>query len=562
MNNDSKLSPTAVHELLLQDKAQKPDFQTFGEPTNIKRYSWREWLAFAWCLVAFVTAASVVFVPRWAVYWGQDGQFIWVGFCLTVMAWCAQLPLKRLFLTLAARSNASTLQTLDAVLRSDPLAENADWSFKLLLVSMLALGPGLSIAYKDLGGGESRFQGATVVVPVGLTGPPGTQNIGYGLSQFVNATLPWFEDPGFDRVYGFNTYVADENTTVMLDGPMPSYLKDLQASLRPRQTKYISGDVAALECSLNNDLNSTREDLDQFFNSSIEKTDQLTAMQQWIWNTDLYVGMLFPEKNNNSNIYFSAWNTLNNETFGTNARHYDIKRQLYTGNWHVTPTTVKLDFASSKNKRLDDHGVFTTVRVSLNELFLNGMIEYDSRFRSFGSSGFLKDSASYNLEIKTDATPLASMVWARFVAWMGPETWDPTKASPTDEMKKVLLYNSTMLEETAAVTIEPGWKIALVLLINPLVMLGSLLCRVLLWPRSPIGEGFGVITLLSSIETRSLALLDGAGLSGKLARPLHVRFRARAVPGGTPGPAMQKISTVLETETMRSEDLQRGILYR
>lgn len=89
---------------------------------------------------------------------------------------------------------------------------------------MLVVAPILSIVYKTLGGGSSTSTGPDISIQIGLTGPPDTRNIGYGLSQFVNATLPWFEQPDIGRPYGFNTYVLNENTTAMLDGPM---LKDV-----------------------------------------------------------------------------------------------------------------------------------------------------------------------------------------------------------------------------------------------------------------------------------------------------------------------------------------------
>lgn len=55
-----------------------------------------------------------------------------------------------------------------------------------------------------------------------------------------------------------------------------------------------------------------------------------------------------------------------------------------------------------------------------------------------------------------------------------------------------------------------------------MILFASLLCRVLLWPYSPIGEGFGTVSLLASVERRRLALLRGAGFSGTLRRSVFV----------------------------------------
>jgi hypothetical protein len=200
-----------------------------GKPASSPLCSWKDCVAVAVCLIAFIVAILVVFVPHHAIYWGQTRQFIWVGLCLTVMAWCAQFPLRRLFLVSSTNSRASTLQSLDAILRSDPTVTLADWRIRLLLALMLGLGPTLSVAYKALGGGQSYSVRHDATAQLGMTGPPGTQNLGFGLSLFINATLPWFKDPGFpDRVYGFNMHVANENVTAMLDGPMPSYVNGIQ----------------------------------------------------------------------------------------------------------------------------------------------------------------------------------------------------------------------------------------------------------------------------------------------------------------------------------------------
>jgi hypothetical protein len=267
------------------DKSFRPSASALGTPSSSHRASWKDVLAILACIIAFTVAIVVVFVTKWAAYFGQDGQFIWVGLCLTVMGWCAQYTLRRAFLILATNTRASTIQTFDAVLRSDPFAHHTDWVFRALLIIMLAVAPGLSVAYKSLGGGAAKHESAIVQVPVGLTGPPGTQNIGFGLSQFVNATLPWFEGNGGDRqVYGFNTYAPDRNTAEILDSPMPDYLSQVRESLGRYQTKYLTGSVTALVCALSDNAASLSADELNYIMDNHENNNENYADQRWVWD--------------------------------------------------------------------------------------------------------------------------------------------------------------------------------------------------------------------------------------------------------------------------------------
>ena len=196
----STIRTATRYEELNQDDNLECKSNSLGEPCFPHPFSWKEALAIISCALSFAVASIVVFEPRVALYLGQNGQFIWISLCLTLMGWCAQLPLRRIFLLLSLNSQTSTLQSIDAVLRSDPLTSQANLRIRLLLITMLALGPALSAAYKSLGG-ESQYSQSNLVGHFGLSSPFGKSDIGYGLSQFVNATLPWFTNPGFLTVY-------------------------------------------------------------------------------------------------------------------------------------------------------------------------------------------------------------------------------------------------------------------------------------------------------------------------------------------------------------------------
>ena len=246
-------------------KSESSDLGLPQAPTSFSRNDAITTIA---CVSSFSIALTVVFNPRVAVYWGQTRQFIWVGLCLTLMGWCAQVPLRRAFLITSTNTRASTLQSIDAILRSDPMTSRANWRVRIVLSLMMGLGPVLSAGYKALGGGNSQFEERNLNGYFGLTDPPGTHDIGFGLSQFVNATLPWFKEPGINRVYGFNMHVANESVSAMLDGPMPDYISSMQASLHPRQSKIVTATVPAIVCELRSQLDRSVEEFQSMHDSS------------------------------------------------------------------------------------------------------------------------------------------------------------------------------------------------------------------------------------------------------------------------------------------------------
>jgi hypothetical protein len=346
------------------------------------------------------------------------------------------------------------------------------------------------------------------------------------LSLFVNATLPWFEQPGLDRAYGFNTYVVDENTTAILDAPMPTNVLAIQSSLHFQRWTRLTGVVSALVCTLNPDLEYNRTELTALYDQGGGSSGSGDAHQQWVWNGYWNKGMLLPNAVNNTDIYFSAFNSTANQTFGDNARRYTLTRQNYTAAWLITASTAELVTASPvlPTQILDEQGVFTGTFVSLPELFMPAIAEFDTLWRQQGAENMPAQLAAYAANVTTDATTIVSAVWARFTAFLGPETWAAaTQATSTRlsaEQGESLLYSRLMATDTGAATIVRGWQIIVILSVYPLLMMAAFFCRVLLWPRSPVGEGFGVVSLIASVDGESQRLLRGAGLSGKLKRPL------------------------------------------
>jgi len=164
-------------------------------------------------------ALAAVFSSNFATTLGQTNQLIVVGFCLTIMGFNTQRQLNFLVLSVEVLRAGPTLQNIDSLLRQDIFAWGATRGMRAYLAASFSLPLLLSVSYKNFVGGETNIAVSSIGGFYGLCGPPGMQTIGAGLSLLVNAALPFFIDPGYPKSYGFNTFVASNTTTVMLDAP-------------------------------------------------------------------------------------------------------------------------------------------------------------------------------------------------------------------------------------------------------------------------------------------------------------------------------------------------------
>jgi hypothetical protein len=272
----------------------------------------------------------------------------------------------------------------------------------------------------------------------------------------------------------------------------------------------------------------------------------------------------------NRNIVVGNYNQSANESFGAHLRQYTLSRQKYTGLWHISKTSVQLTRAVPQHQPVNDRGLLSDNFRSCADLYKVILAEHDWRYRdsSDSPSAAVNDVSKYRDNIKSDSTFLAAMVWSRLVAADGPEVWAPNTThgvyggdSESPRGWPELRYDESVVEETVATTIKPGWAIAFVLALNPLILFASLFCRVLLWPDSPMGEGFGTVSLLASVEQRNLALLRGAGFSGNLRRRVFVGFLVGSGTDDAGALERKEVITLLGTKELASQALDKGTVY-
>jgi hypothetical protein len=492
---------------------------TLGVPIAKRLVSLSDCLHVLVCLASFIVAFGSVNDVSLAAKLGQINQLKVVGLTLSIMAYCTSTQVQLFLLYLEAASKNSALQNFDGILRLSPTARQLSAVYRIALTLLFMLPLGLSISYKSFVGGSTTLPGSSITGPFGATGPPGTQNVGYGLSLFVNATLPWFEDPKLNGNYGFNMHVASENVTAMLDGPLPELVADIQSSMHLEDSIRITAEVNAVVCKHSDVLNETRTWLNDVFDQDIKRNVYDVAFREYVNNASFYIGLMNPKAYDFSTIWMSKWSLLNNETFGSQVQQYNLTRQKYMGTWTITPAAVALTKATPiPDSLLRNQSVLTHNWLAALQLYMAPMTEFDWRYREPWTFKVTSE-AKYIEFIKTDATLVGGMIWSRMVSQNGPETWGPGSPDLPD-----LKYSISADTYREVMTLRREWPLSLLLIINP-VLLTAALCLRTTWLRHvPIGQGFNVISMLSAAQPESLHVLYGASLSGRLSKVVPLRF--------------------------------------
>ena len=343
----------------------------------------------------------------------------------------------------------------------------------------------------------------------------------------------------------------------MLDAPTADYISSLQNSLRPLQSKILTATVSAVVCEWNAQLDDSVDYFQKLMQEPSLNTSSPSYSDTWTQLNTIHVAMLMPVESDNTNLVIANWDDNLNETFGSHLWQYTLSRQNYTGSWRVSQNSVELINATPLYQQVDDHCLLRSNWLALADLYTRMFAEFDWRYHP-------TDSDFYHQGVKNDATLLAGMLWSRLVA-LAPATEIGLTFNPTCDPEGLpqLVYDSNVMLETVAVAVKPGWEILLVLMLWPILLSTSLVLRVISWPLPPIGEGFGLIPLLASVEKSSLALLEGAGLSGKLGRPVFVGFSITGCNRKTDATDTGKITSSFGSKSLKSQSqtLKKGTKY-
>lgn len=216
---------------------------SLGRPSSKPMIKWTDVSLFLVVLICLTTSILSVFSQNFAVFLGQNNQLVVVGFCLAIIAIITQRQLSTAFLLHQVQRGSLTLQDVEALLRANMFIPQTSTGSRLLLLFLLLLPLALSVAYKRFVGGISRIQIAAEPGAFGLTGAPGYQRIGLGLSLIPVTYLPFWMNPQLSKTYTSNFFVASNSTAAVLDLPLPEYIRSIQTTLTFDTAAIISAPV-------------------------------------------------------------------------------------------------------------------------------------------------------------------------------------------------------------------------------------------------------------------------------------------------------------------------------
>ncbi|KAJ5168170.1 uncharacterized protein N7482_003764 [Penicillium canariense] len=472
--------------------------------------------------------------PAWSLSWklGLTNQLVVIGLLLSLMNECTGILAATFFLIVETRRKTPTLQNYEAIIKKSVFLDKADvrWRASFLLLTLLPLV--LSVAYKKLIGGsstmeiQSQFPRYYGLVPL----PLGTLNVmNNSIYYMINASVPYMvasssarSTPRFPAVYGFNTILLDNTSTALLDLPSPDFLSSIQQNLTIGESWSISAAVDGTIARYNASISSYRDN-DAFWTSALNHSYNPTGLSTISLYNGYQIGMINGLQSLHSenpgpyclmgffkgNAYglhiYSKMTESTSLAFRQAAYMFEIQRERCQGKWTVTRGSIQLVSGSCTGERAEQVVFNSTTPYYADTLpLLSQWLSRYSPTNSHSQSPWLVPSLT---------TSVASMFWARII-YMNPtnNVYPEMYYPPTEE-----IIRSTRL------TLQANWGLYLTLSIHP-ILCTMMLLSICFCYQTPVGTGFGLISVLASIRRDSLDQLRGAGLSGTLTKTVPMKI--------------------------------------
>ena len=509
------------------------------------------------CLAAAIVTVS----PSTSVPWrlGITHQFQVIGFLMSLMNQFSLSIAPRFLTLIEARFGSSYLQNFDAILRKSVTTSETSIFWRAILVALLALPMGLSVAYKEFIHGFSHFPVANTTGSFyGLTGPLGLQKDdgnGQGLSFMANATTEYYNtainanstQPTFPQAFGFNTLLLSNESSAKLDGPYPDYVQAIQARLTTTDAFLLDTNVNGTVTTYNNSIESHRNDTD-FWDSYLsdlpqnpddDKTtfDDIDLAEKLV-HMNLYIGQHLDLLMNSLEVRNTSWAFISftptppfgmsksnrKEKLGQDFRHsamlFHTRRERCHGTWRITYNSVQLENGTCDQQSLPDDAqlCFTNSTLAIPQFYMASIAEY--------LLAFADERRQSPWLLPTFTTVLAGALWSRIVALNSYFTRKPNETADDTPLQQSFHY---LVQDTATSvrpTMNAPLPLYITLMVQPALTIAFLIGCV--WQRrTPIDKGFGLIALLSGVRVETLKLLGGASVSGKLTGPVRVQISAR-----------------------------------
>lgn len=568
-----------------------------GQASSKPWVDYRDVIALLVTFGCFVAAVLTV-TPSMHISWrlGDKWQIIVIGLLLGVQNLCLQRVVSNSFVLLEARLGKSIIQNYNAILRNQSMGSHTHPAWRAALITLSILPLALSIAYK-------RYLGGTSLAPIrnkfftnfsyGLAypdlGPYASMSNSIYLSMnansgFLNASRNDQKQPfgaGFSYVYSYNTLVINEDSAALLDMPLVPYIREIQETLIKNETWEVSAFVDAIVATRNQSIASLRQDKD-FLNQTMHYASNGFA-SQILFDSGLGFGWMSVGVPQVGDAY-CLMGTFGNKSavapgpigltrntsdkgfldFMESAQMFSIRRQGCHGTWAISQSEVKLSDGHCPDKsaaghtpssRVLHHGLTSPFALDVLPVLVN----------SIGVYSTIRPSSPWKQVSYLVAA--ANTWWARS-AYLN--YGEPTFAKPDERwvfqtFPETIYHPRNQNISSTRPTLDAHWGLYLVLAVLPFITFLLYLPLLLLYSL-PVGTGFGLVSILASIDRHSLDLIQGAGLSGELKGPIRLGLSSEEVPnnkGEANAEAKHRIRYVLSEESERRIEtvIERGQTY-
>lgn len=550
-------------------------------------------------------AMAVMAVAHEAFSWRlgvANNQLIVVGFLLSIMNLCLGSVTSTFFLLIEARFGSSTLQNYDGILRNKPMAPKLGFPWRVVLSLFLVLPIAVSVAYKTFKGGQSSkgVKSADYVsIPTnyGMVAMPGLMATGQsatGLPQYFNATLPFQAStspvngsepplPQFPNSYGYNILLLNGNSTAVLDILHPDFIAAVQDVLAVGESWVVSAPVVGTVATL-----STLKTVDPTVFSSASQSACQSAFpggdQKWeshsinnYGDVESSLWLLSQQSLSDQSVQYLAFapryqSAINCSGLLPYVQLYNVYRQQCQGTWSITRAGIELTRGSCDGAPLstDKQKMILWNNMGLPNYYMPSLLDSLAPFSPHGRRNQSEWSGPYM------ATSIATMLWSRVVAidiigklpLRASSRYDTNSEAWTTKSGRRLNYEDMKLlyhvdpSDQAILYIRPTLQksplLYFILAFQPLLTV-AIFGAILAMHSVPLDKGFGLVSILSGIDHRTLGILAGASLSGELTH--RVELIISATDNGGFGKLGFRAIPVVQNSNGK-ERLRGGVLYR
>ncbi|KAL8840878.1 MAG: hypothetical protein Q9170_001142 [Blastenia crenularia] len=549
-----------------------------GQPTRKPIFDYLDLLAVVASLICLVVAICVVYPDRY-LSWrlGFEGQIVVIGFLLGIMNLCLKSVTPTLFLMIETRWGGSRLQNYESILRNSLFLSNAGMLWRITLLFLVVFPLGLSAAYKRFTGGRSSIGvESTYDGHYGLAPPP-IQSYGVlnnSIFFMINSSTPFWDASSHDDrpldlgslplAYGYNILLLDNSSTALLDMPAPDYISTIQRHMRinGEQAWRISASVHATVARYDAAWQSDPND-DSFWKPLFQAAQghgQLSSIELFQaapggHGLNYELGLISGIESGNPFCllsYFSGrlykidtddYNTDHARSFrASSPMRFNTSRELCEGTWEITRSDIQLLHGSCS-------GVATVPVTSANAndihpYYVDILPILAQSIVAYSPAG--SRSAS-QWRMPALVTNVAAMYWSRWV-YMNPYYKPEFTSNPE-------LYYAAADETIVSTksTLDADWLLYVVLAVIPFMTV-VMFVMIIAFRSTPIGKGFGIVAILAGVDRDSLDVLEGAGLSGELKKPVGMGIKAL-----DRDPARVRYS--IGAETQGKGRLRKGVKY-